>query len=357
MLAPSQSQIEAECSRFGKPFGIAAACVYGGAPREKQLTEIDAGVHVLVATPGRLIDFLNTGEVRLDEVNYVVLDEADRMLDLGFEPQIREILKIVPSGRQALFFSATWPPEVNALALSFLKPSACRVAIGQSEAKLTANADVVQRILFLSSEAQRDTAVGQQLRMMPPDSRVLIFCSTKRSCDALLRLMRKERKDLMCGAIHGDKDQFERERALAEFRTGAVPILIATDVAARGLDVKDVSLVLNYEFPSKTEDYIHRIGRTGRAGASLVRVARRQGRECKLLSTLCPHSTMFSSPNLGRRCKGYGNNVHDRSGRQARARACQDFERVWNEKGRHSQGEAWLRCVGRAHTPARVHLR
>jgi len=195
-------------------------------------------VHVLLATPGRLLDFLEAGVARLDDVSYAVLDEADRMLDMGFEKDVHAIMRIVPSNRQTLLFSATWPPEfrqVRELAASLQhRPLRCQVAIGSVAERLATNRDVEQRILFVRTEAERDAALHRQLQLVPATARVLVFVSTKKTCETLARSLRREHT---CAALHGDKDQSERERTLSEFRSGVVPVLIATDVAARGLDI------------------------------------------------------------------------------------------------------------------------
>ena len=268
VLAPTRelaTQITAECERFGGSSGIASVCLYGGAPRAAQLAELEKGVHVVVATPGRLNDFIDAGQVELDEARYVVLDEADRMLDMGFEPQIREALKQVPRGsRQTLMFSATWPTEVQALAADFLRKP-CKVTIGGSGGgALVVNQDVEQRIVFTHTEAMREAELAKQIRLHPTDARAIVFCSTKKSCEAVARTLRRL---CSCAAIHGDKEQHERDKAIADFKSGAIPVLVATDVAARGLDIAAVGMVVNYEMPSRIEDYVHRVGRTGRAGA------------------------------------------------------------------------------------------
>ncbi|KAL3921661.1 MAG: hypothetical protein SGPRY_004824, partial [Prymnesium sp.] len=260
---------EVECDKFGQSSGIYSSCVYGGAPKGGQLAELRRGVHIIIATPGRLNDFLEGRQVRLHQVNYVVMDEADRMLDMGFEPQIRKIMSNVPRGFQSLMYTATWPRDVRRLAAEFRR-APHQITIGTANEKLTANTSIEQRIVVLNSPLDRDNELIKAINTLAPGSRVLIFCSTKRTCDGLSRALSRQ---IGCNAIHGDKEQRERERVLADFKSGRAPILVATDVAARGLDIKDVKMVINYEFPPKTEDYIHRIGRTGRAGATGIAVS------------------------------------------------------------------------------------
>eukprot|EP00310_Coccolithus_braarudii_P024373 CAMPEP_0183339194 /NCGR_PEP_ID=MMETSP0164_2-20130417/6198_1 /TAXON_ID=221442 /ORGANISM="Coccolithus pelagicus ssp braarudi, Strain PLY182g" /LENGTH=516 /DNA_ID=CAMNT_0025509149 /DNA_START=20 /DNA_END=1567 /DNA_ORIENTATION=- len=266
VMAPTRelaTQIQVECSKFGQSSGMTSVCLYGGAPKGQQLSEMRRGVYIIIVTPGRLNDFLEAGQVRLQQVSFVVMDEADRMLDMGFEPQIRKIMSRVPPGYQSLMYTATWPREVRRLASEFQRDPV-QVTIGTADEKLTANKDVEQRVILISSPHERDQHLVSQINTLPGGSRVLIFCSTKRMCDQLQRALSRQ---IGCNAIHGDKEQRERERVLNEFKSGRAPIMVATDVAARGLDVKEVRMVINYEMPPKIEDYIHRIGRTGRAGA------------------------------------------------------------------------------------------
>jgi len=263
VLVPTRElakQIEGECSKFGSSSKIKFTCVYGGMPRGAQAKDLRAGVEIVIATPGRLIDFLESGTTNLKRVTYLVLDEADRMLDMGFEPQMRSIISQVRPDRQTLLWSATWPKEVQALARDFLT-NPFKVNIGSLE--LAANPDVTQDIRILE-DYDKPRALYEILEKTMDGSRVLIFSQTKRAADDITRRLRQD--GWPARAIHGDKSQQERDWVLQEFRTGKSPLMIATDVASRGLDVKDIKTVINYDFPSQIEDYIHRIGRTGRAG-------------------------------------------------------------------------------------------
>ncbi|XP_042403119.1 DEAD-box ATP-dependent RNA helicase 14-like isoform X1 [Zingiber officinale] len=267
ILAPTRelaTQIQDEALKFGRSSRILSTCVYGGAPKGPQLRDLDRGVDIIVATPGRLNDILEMKRVSLRQVSYLVLDEADRMLDMGFEPQIRKIVKEVPHRRQTLMFTATWPKEVRKIAADLLVHPV-QVNIGSSD-ELVANTSITQYVEVITP-VEKQRRVEQILRNQDAGSKVLIFCTTKRMCDQLSRTLARQFK---AAAIHGDKSQAERDRVLSQFRTGRSPILVATDVAARGLDIKDIRVVINYDFPTGVEDYVHRIGRTGRAGATGV---------------------------------------------------------------------------------------
>ncbi|KAH7652829.1 RNA helicase protein [Dioscorea alata] len=267
VLSPTRelaTQIQEEAMKFGRSSRISSACLYGGAPKGPQLRDIDRGVDVVVATPGRLNDILEMKRVSLRQVSYLVLDEADRMLDMGFEPQIRKIVKEIPARRQTLMFTATWPKEVRKIAADLLV-NPVQVNIGNIDA-LVANKAITQYIEVITP-MEKQRRLEQILRSQEPGSKVIIFCSTKRMCDQLARTLTRQ---FGAAAIHGDKSQSERDWVLNSFRTGKSPILVATDVAARGLDIKDIRVVINYDFPTGVEDYVHRIGRTGRAGATGV---------------------------------------------------------------------------------------
>ncbi|KAJ6860559.1 hypothetical protein NC651_036831 [Populus alba x Populus x berolinensis] len=267
VLSPTRelaTQIQDEAVKFGKSSRISCTCLYGGAPKGPQLKELDRGADIVVATPGRLNDILEMRRVSLNQVKYLVLDEADRMLDMGFEPQIRKIVKEVPARRQTLMYTATWPKEVRKIAADLLV-NPVQVNIGNID-ELVANKSITQHVELLAP-LEKHRRLEQILRSQEPGSKIIIFCSTKKMCDQLARNLTRQ---FGAAAIHGDKSQSERDHVLSQFRTGRSPILVATDVAARGLDVKDIRVVVNYDFPTGVEDYVHRIGRTGRAGATGV---------------------------------------------------------------------------------------
>ncbi|TXG54683.1 hypothetical protein EZV62_019939 [Acer yangbiense] len=265
ILSPTRelaTQIQDEAVKFGKSSRLACTCLYGGAPKGPQLKDIDRGVDIVVATPGRLNDILEMRRISLHQVSYLVLDEADRMLDMGFEPQIRKIVNEVPARRQTLMYTATWPKEVRKIAADLLV-NPVQVNIGNVD-ELAANKAITQYIEVLAP-MEKHRRLEQILRSQEPGSKIIIFCSTKKMCDQLARNLTRQ---FGAAAIHGDKSQGERDHVLNQFRTGRSPVLVATDVAARGLDIKDIRVVVNYDFPTGVEDYVHRIGRTGRAGAS-----------------------------------------------------------------------------------------
>ena len=279
ILAPTRElavQIQNECSRFGSPCRVRTASVYGGVPKGPQIRALQRGAEIVIATPGRLIDMLAIGKTNLRRVTYLVMDEADRMLDMGFEPQIRKIVEQIRPDRQTLMFSATWPKEVQRMAADFLNDYV-QVNIGSME--LTANRNVKQVIEMCSEFDKRGRLIKHLEQISQENGKVIIFANTKRGADDLTKFMRQDGWPAL--AIHGDKQQDERDWVLREFKSGNSPIMVATAVASRGLDVKDISYgmyavltgpVINYDFPTNTEDYVHQIGRTGRAGRKGVAV-------------------------------------------------------------------------------------
>ena len=266
ILAPTRElavQINNEAQKFGRSAKIHSTCCYGGVSRGPQARDLKYGVEICIATPGRLIDFIESGTTNLRRVTYLVLDEADRMLDMGFEPQIRKIVRDIRYDRQTLMWSATWPREVQSLARDLCREEPVHINIGSIE--LTASHNIKQTVEVVKPFEKRQKLNKLLQSIMDGKSKILIFTETKKGCDDLTRDLRMAGMPALC--IHGDKSQSERDWVLQEFRESKSPIMIATDVASRGLDVKDIVYVINYDLPRQIEDYVHRIGRTGRAGA------------------------------------------------------------------------------------------
>jgi len=266
VLAPTRElarQIQLEALRFGRSSGILCCSCTGGESKGEQLEVLSRGCHIIVATPGRLNEFREKRQVWLGQVSYLTLDEADRMLDMGFEPQIRRIIQDCPARRQTLLFSATWPKAVRQLAFDFLQRP-MHVHIGEMNSA-KANTDVTQHVVLLDRPDDKDEKLDQMLlEHLGEDELAIVFVSTKRSVEEIARLL--VRHSFGVTEIHGDKDQRERDLALRSFTNKEKRVMIATDVASRGLDIKGVKLVINYDAANTPEDYVHRIGRTGRAG-------------------------------------------------------------------------------------------
>lgn len=300
ILAPTRelaTQIQTVASDFGKNSKITSTAVYGGAPKGPQIRDLENGSEMVIATPGRLLDLLEAGKTNLRRCTYLALDEADRMLDMGFEPQIRKIIDQIRPDRQVLMWSATWPKEVQRLAEDFLKEY---IHINIGAQGLTANHNILQ-IVDVCEEYEKEEKLARLLEEIGCDttSKILVFVETKRKADELTRLMRRDGYPAMC--IHGDKEQKEREWVLGEFRGGATSILVATDVAARGLDVDDVKFVINYDYPGNSEDYIHRIGRTGRkgrTGTAYTLFTARNGAKAKDLVEVLTEAKQVVNPKL-----------------------------------------------------------
>ncbi len=258
------AQVEENFVKYGKNDILTVALLIGGVSFEEQNKKLERGVDVLIATPGRLLDHFERGKLLLSAVEILVIDEADRMLDMGFIPDIERICKMIPFTRQTLFFSATMPPEITKLTEQFLtNPVRVEVAKAATTAKT-----VTQRLVktghrdWQKRAALRDLIVSEQADI----KNAIIFCNRKVDVSELFRSL--TRHEFSCGALHGDMDQRARMTMLANFREGKLQLLVASDVAARGLDIPDVSHVFNYDVPIHAEDYVHRIGRTGRAGRS-----------------------------------------------------------------------------------------
>ncbi|KAK1261503.1 DEAD-box ATP-dependent RNA helicase 5 [Acorus gramineus] len=266
VLSPTRElaqQIADVLSDAGVPCGVKSVCLYGGTSKGPQISSLKSGVEIVIGTPGRMKDLIEMGVCCLEEVSFVVLDEADRMLDMGFEPEVRSILSRTSSKRQMVMFSATWPTEVHQLANEFMDPNPVKVVVGSED--LAANHDVMQ-IVEVLDDRSRDARLVSLLDKYHSSqrNRVLVFVLYKKEAARVETMLQK--RGWKAVSVHGDKSQYERTKALSLFKEGKCPLMIATDVASRGLDIPDVEVVINYSFPLTTEDYVHRIGRTGRAG-------------------------------------------------------------------------------------------
>ena len=262
ILAPTRelaAQVFESVRTYSKYVPLRSACIYGGVPMDPQIKELRSGIEILVATPGRLLDHVQQKTLNLGQVEVVVLDEADRMLDMGFIPDVRRILGLLVSRKQGLLFSATFNDEIKKLADSFLKdPVLVEVA-----RRNQTNESITHIVHPVAREKKRELLV--HLIKSQEMKQVLVFCGTRLGTNRLAYQLNKE--GVHAQAIHGDKNQTERTLALEEFKSGKVGVLVATDVAARGLDIDQLPYVVNFELPGTPEDYVHRIGRTGRAGA------------------------------------------------------------------------------------------
>ncbi|MDP6515792.1 MAG: DEAD/DEAH box helicase [Alphaproteobacteria bacterium] len=268
ILAPTRelaAQIADSLRCYGRHLGLRSAVVFGGTSIRPQIQALARGVHILVATPGRLIDLMNQGHLLLDAVEIFILDEADRMLDMGFIHDVRKICAALPERRQTAMFSATMPKSVQSLATGLLSDP---VRVAAAPAATTVE-KVEQRVLFVAKDKKR--ALLGELLNDESIARVLIFTRTKHGADRVARHL--DRIGIRSGAIHGNKAQNARQRALQDFRCGRIRALVATDIAARGLDVDGVTHVINFELPNDPESYVHRIGRTARAGAGGIAIS------------------------------------------------------------------------------------
>jgi len=297
VLAPTRElvmQIEKAATEFQGHLGVKTLAIFGGVPKPPQVRALRSDLpQVLIATPGRLVDLMNDGIAKVGNVSFLVLDEADRMLDMGFEPQMEIIMKQIPTERQTLLFTATWPRSVQKLASKYLKADAVHVNVGETE-DLAANRAVKQEFLKRDDD-EKEMALWKIIEPLSDDAKIIVFANTKRRIDKL----QKEVWSFgwTCVAMHGDKLQQEREKGLKDFMSGNSPLMFATDVCARGLDIKGVTHIVNFDMARDVESYIHRIGRTGRAGETgtsitffneaydlecapaLVKIAREAGQE------------------------------------------------------------------------------
>ena len=258
-------QISDSFTAYGKFTGIKNTVIFGGVKQGQQTDALRRGVDVLVATPGRLLDLMNQGYISLKDVEYFVLDEADHMLDMGFIHDIKKIIAKLPAKRQSLFFSATMPADIVDLSRKILgNPQ--RVTVKPEQA----TAEKVEQAVYFVSKKSKPKLLVHLLETEAVES-TLIFSRTKHGADKIVRFL--EKADISAAAIHGNKSQGARQRALGDFKSGETSVLVATDIAARGIDIDELSLVINYDLPNIPETYVHRIGRTGRASASGIAIS------------------------------------------------------------------------------------
>ena len=256
-------QIEESFTKYGKYTGIKNTVVFGGVKQGAQVQALNKGIEVLIATPGRLLDLINQGFISLSYIEYFVLDEADRMLDMGFIHDIRKIIALLPKKRQSLFFSATMPLDIIQLSQKILGGNLEKVTIKPEQT----TAEKVEQTIYFVSKRSKPKLLSHLLRTQDYES-VLVFSRTKYGADKIVKSLKRAK--INAEAIHGNKSQGARQRALTNFKSGETKVLVATDIAARGIDVKELALVINYDLPNIAETYVHRIGRTGRAGSSGV---------------------------------------------------------------------------------------
>jgi len=269
VLAPTRElavQIQKECDKFSDAGDkkIKSVCVYGGAGRSPQMDKLANGVHIVIATPGRLLDFLSCRATNLKRCTYLVLDEADRMLEMGFQQDLKRIMDQCRPDRQTLMFSATWPKEVQQISRGYTKDP-IHVQIGSLE--ITANNKITQKLKQIESTMEKDKEFYSDVKKhLMTGNKILVFVNQKREADRLAHNLNRAR--VPSAAIHGDKSQRQRDEVMYQFRKGETKILIATDVCARGIDIRDIKCVINYDMPTDVESYVHRIGRTARGDDS-----------------------------------------------------------------------------------------
>ncbi|MCF6227406.1 MAG: DEAD/DEAH box helicase [Planctomycetes bacterium] len=268
ILAPTRElalQVEEALRAYGRHYKLRSCVIMGGVKKNPQISALRRGVNILVATPGRLLDLHQDGHIKLDRVEKLVLDEADRMLDMGFLPDVKRICRMLPEDRQTLFFSATMPPKVAALAQTLCKDPA-RVDVDPTP---IARPNIEQRVMFVDAGKKTDLLIS--ILQDNPEAMVLVFSRTKHRADRVVK--RLLRTKINAGALHSNKSQNARQKALADFAKGKVRVLVATDIAARGIDVEGITHVINFDLSDEPENHVHRIGRTARAGADGIAIS------------------------------------------------------------------------------------
>ena len=258
-------QIAENFTDYSKYNSIKNTVIYGGVKQMKQVKRLDGGVDVLIATPGRLLDLIGQGYIKLRDVKYFVLDEADRMLDMGFIHDIKKIIKMLPQKRQSLFFSATMPKNILELSKTILKNPK-----NVSVAPVSSTAETIQQYVYFTNQTSKKELLFHILKDKEI-KQILVFSRTKHGANKIVKNLKK--KNIEAAAIHGDKSQNQRQNALKSFKDGGVRVLVATDIAARGIDINELRHVLNYNIPNESETYVHRIGRCGRAGKEGISIS------------------------------------------------------------------------------------
>lgn len=285
VLTPTRElavQVSENAANYSRHTDLRSTVVFGGVDMQPQVAQLRSGIEILIATPGRLLDHLGSKTANLSQVEILVLDEADRMLDMGFLPDLQRIINLIPAQRQTLLFSATFSPEIKKLAQSYL-----RNPVTVEVARQNAAADTVSQVVHMVSSADKQRAITTILEARTRQGlsrQCIIFTNSRLGCAKLSRAL--ERDGIKAGAIHGDKSQGERTLTLDAFKSGAIEALVATDVAARGLDIPAMPCVINHELPYNAEDFIHRIGRTGRAGSTGDAIALVDNGEKRLLDDI-----------------------------------------------------------------------
>ena len=319
ILTPTREladQVSANMTQYAADTPLRVGVVYGGVDIRPQSDMLRRGVEILTATPGRLLDHIEQRATNLSQVEVVVLDEADRMLDMGFLPDISRILKLLPANRQSLMFSATFSPDIARLAKNFLKPDPFMIEV----ARQNQTADTVTQEVFQVADREKTDVLIDILKTRGPENKpleqVIVFVNAKITCRRLAR-------------IHGDKTQEERQAALDGFKSGAIHVLVATDVAARGLDIKELPCVINYDVPFSAEDYVHRIGRTGRAGShglAIMLATREDGRLVDAIEKLTKQT--FEQKPLRPLSRQARSEMRRASGERPERRGEREIERV-----------------------------
>ena len=328
VLAPTRelaAQIDEEFGKFGYERGLRHVAIFGGVGQQPQVDALRRGVDIVTATPGRLLDLMNQGYIRLDRLEYFVLDEADRMLDMGFIHDVKRVIKRLPRERQTMLFSATMPQAIQDLSRSIL----IEPVKVEANPQATTVESIDQSIFFVEGGDKR--ALLKHILHDPASERVLVFTRTKHRANNLAKQLNRAR--IPAEAIHGNKSQTARTRALAQFKTGRTAVLVATDIAARGLDIEAVSHVINFDLPNIPESYVHRIGRTARAGASGIAYSFCDVNERKYLPEIekliqkriavvaeHPHKSNIAAPSAPIASENGSNGNGSRGNRQRRSR-------------------------------------